>query len=153
VGIRRLSAVLVLVVIASVACTDETQSPTGPSTPPSSAAAPPTKDSGDVDFQLGEFEYSWEGVDIRFSLDGSTGTLDVDNGSGARLGAPGLYAILGDGTRSDATIGDPGGIADGERASFDVTFPASVDETTIGLIVLLFGGNNWGALAPVPTGG
>jgi hypothetical protein len=106
-----------------------------------------------VEFASGEFEYSWSGVDIRFSMDGNGGTLEIDNGSGRRLERPGLYAILGDGSRSDSTIADAGPIAEGERASFEVTFPASVDETTVGLVILLIGGQNWGALAPaVATG-
>jgi hypothetical protein len=151
VGIRRLSATLLVLALLSFACTEAPPPTTGPSANPTTPAAPPTEDSGDVAFEPGEFSYSWSGVDITFSMDGSGGTLDVHNSSGARLGEPGLYAILGDGTRSEGTIGDPGGIADGERVSFDVTFPAGVDETGVGLIVLLFGGNNWGALAPVPA--
>jgi len=110
-------------------------------------------DTGDVPFEPGEFGFAWRGVDIRFSMDGSAGTLEIDNGSGARLGAPGLYAILGDGTRSDATIATAGPIQDGEQVSFDVTFSDGVDETTVGLIVLLIGDKNWGALAPVPVEG
>jgi hypothetical protein len=62
-----------------------------------------------------------------------------------------LYAILGDGTRSDATIADPSPIAEGEQATFDVVFADGVDETTVGLVILLIGGNNWGALAPSPA--
>jgi hypothetical protein len=149
VGARRLFAVLV-VIAALGACTEDTQPPTGP-TPPTSAAVPPSRDPGDVPFEAGEFEYSWNGVDIRFSMSGNGGTLQIDNGSGNRLGAPGLYAILGDGSRSDATIDDPAPIPAGERPSFNASFPDGVDETTVGLIVLLFGGNNWGAMAPTPV--
>jgi len=144
VGARRLFALLAVVAVFG-GCTGDAQPPTGPS----SADAPPTVDTGDVAFEPGEFEYSWRGVDIRFSMGGSMGTLEIDNGSGDRLGAPGLYAFLGDGTRSDATISAPGPIQKGEKASFDVTFSDGVDETTVGLIILLIGDRNWGALEPV----
>jgi hypothetical protein len=108
-------------------------------------------DTGDVLFEPGEFEYSWKGVDFRFSMNGSGGTLEIDNGSGGRLAAPRLYAILGDGSRRDAMIDAAGQIPEGDQASFDVTFPDDVDETSVGLIVLVIGGDNWGALAPVPA--
>lgn len=143
--------VAILVALLSLSCTGDGVDP--PSGPRSTSAgnAPPSVDTGDVEFEPGEFEYSWRGVDIRFSMDGSAGTLRIENGSGGRLAAPGLYAILGDGTRSDATIADPSPIAEGEQATFDVVFADGVDETTVGLVILLIGGNNWGALAPSPA--
>lgn len=143
---------LLLVAGVSTGCTGGTEPPTGP-TPTANGSQPPSVDPGEVEFAPGEFEYSWSGVDIRFSMDGNGGTLRVDNGSGAQLGEPGLYAILGEGSRRDATIDGAAPIAEGEQASFDVTFPDGVDETTVGLVILLFGGNNWGALAPAAVGG
>jgi hypothetical protein len=143
--------VMILVATLSVACTgDDNDPPTGPG-PTSEGIAPPAVDTGDVAFEPGEFEYAWDGVDIRFSMDGSAGTLEIDNGSGRRLAAPGLYAILGDGIRRDATIDDASPIPDGRQASFEVAFPDGVDETTVGLVILLIGGNNWGAMAPTPA--
>ena len=142
---------MILVVTLSVACTgDDVDPPTGPG-PTSEGIVPPSVDTGDVAFEPGEFEYAWNGVDIRFSMDGGAGTLEIDNGTGRRLAAPGLYAILGDGTRRDATIDDASAIPDGRRASFEVVFPDGVDETTVGLVILLIGSNNWGALAPTPA--
>jgi hypothetical protein len=147
---RRLFAAI-LVTTLPVACTgDGVDPPSGPG-PTSAGSAPPSVDTGDVAFEPGEFEYSWNDVDIRFSMDGNAGTIEIDNGSGRRLAAPGLYAILGDGTRRDATIDAAAPIPEGEQAAFDVTFPDGVDETTVGLVILLIGGNNWGALAPAPV--
>lgn len=146
---RRLFAVLAIASLA-LACTGEPE----PSTPPvtsSPSSAPPTVDTGDVRFQPGEWRYLWNEVDIRFSLRGNGGTLQIRNGSARRVAAPGLYAILGDGTRRDATIPDAAPVPVGERASFDVSFPDDVDETSVGLVVLLIGSNNWGALAPLPV--
>jgi hypothetical protein len=150
--VRARRIVVAVVLVLCVACTVDRPAPTGPpSSPPTTPSAPPSVDPGDVAFEPGEFQYEWRRVRIRFSMDGNGGTLEIDNASGSRLGEPGLYAILGDGTRRDGTIGSPAGIPDGEQASFEVTFPSDVDETTVGLIVLLIGGNNWGALAPVPA--
>ncbi len=42
-------------------------------------------------------------------------------------------------------------IPDGESATFEVAFPADVDERTIGLVALLFGDANYGLFAPVPV--
>lgn len=150
-GTRRSFAVL-LICVLSAACTGDGERPEGPGPTSTSAGdSPPSVDTGDVTFEPGEFVFDWNGVDILFSMDGNGGTLDIDNGSGERLGAPGLYVILGDGTRSDGTVDAAAAIPEGEQSSFEVAFPDGVDENTVGLVILLIGGNNWGALAPAPA--
>lgn len=85
------------------------------------------------------------------SFDGSAATMDVRNATGADLASPALYVIAGTGDRVDGIIPDATSIADGESATFRVTFPAEVTPKTIGLVILLFGDSNYGAFAPVPA--
>ena len=67
------------------------------------------------------------------------------------LAAPGLYVIDGTGRREDGTIPDGAPIANGANGTFHVTFPDTVTAKTIGLVILLFGDSNYGAMAPAPT--
>jgi hypothetical protein len=78
-------------------------------------------------------------------LDGSDGTMDVKNDSDNDLDAPGLYVLdAADGHEVDGTVLDAAPVAAGDTASFDVRLDdLSVDD--IGLLVLLFGADNYGA--------
>jgi hypothetical protein len=49
-------------------------------------------------------------------------------------------------------VESPATIPDGETATFTITFPEQVNPDTVGLLVLLFGGSNYGAMKPVPAG-
>jgi hypothetical protein len=105
-----------------------------------------------VEFVPGAFRYEFGGVTAELTLDGSaTGTLDVKNGTGAELAAPALYLITGDDARVDATLADPSAIPDGGQASFQVSFDGPVDVATLGLVILEFGDENYGGMAPVPV--
>ena len=71
--------------------------------------------------------------------------------TGAELAAPSLYLITGDDARVDAAIADAAVIPDGEEAMFQVTFPGEIDVATLGLVILSFGDQNYGGMAPVPV--
>jgi hypothetical protein len=91
------------------------------------------------------YEYANEGLVVTVTLDGSDGTLDVENDSSNDLDPPGLYVLdAADGHEVDGTVLDAAPVAAGDTASFDVQLEdLTVDD--IGLLVLLFGADNYGA--------
>lgn len=145
---------VVLLTLLAAACTgggDEE-----PSAQPTSASCAPgecvvSSDPGNVAYQPGVYEYTFNGVTANFSMDGSTGTLEVKNDSPAEIGKPGMYVISGDDQRYEGSVDAPAVIPQGESATFTVTFPDQVDATSVGLMVVLFGGSNFGAMHPVPV--
>jgi hypothetical protein len=48
-------------------------------------------------------------------------------------------------------VSDAAPVAAGDTAAFTITFPDDVTYDETGLVVLLFGDENWGAFAPVPV--
>jgi hypothetical protein len=145
---RRTILLALLVAAVGIACTggDDDVTATPNTTTPTSP--PPT---GPVHFRSGEYRYEFGGVTATLSFDTGTATMDVTNASGADLEAPGLYVVMGTGSRVDGTVGDASPIADGETATFGVSFPDEVTAKSIGLVILLFGDSNYGAFAPVPA--
>jgi len=143
---------VVLLTLLAAACTgggDE-----APSAAPTSASCAPgecvvNSDTGDISYQPGEYEYTFNGVTATFSL--TSGTLEVKNGSPAEIGKPGMYVISGDDQRYEGSVEAPAVIPEGGSSTFTVTFPDQVDAASVGLMVLLFGGSNFGAMRPVPV--
>ncbi len=152
---RRTVTPIVLVCALGMACTGEDQS-RAPTASGSVACAPgecvTSSDVGDVTYRPGAYRYQFGDVTATLSMDGSVGTLEVVNASGAELGEPGMYVISGNDERYQGTVASPSLIADGETATFDVTFPDAVKPDTVGLVMVLFGGSNFGAMRPVPEG-
>ena len=91
------------------------------------------------------YEYANEGLLVTVGLDGSDGTLEVENDSQHDLDPPGLYVEDAvDGLEVDGEVVDSAPVAAGETATFEVRLDGiSVDD--IGLLVLLFGVDNYGA--------
>jgi hypothetical protein len=91
------------------------------------------------------YEYANEGLLVTVDLDGSDGTLEVENDSEHNLEPPGLYVEDAvDGHEIDGEVVDSEPVAAGETATFDVRLDGiAVDD--IGLLVLLFGADNYGA--------
>jgi hypothetical protein len=91
------------------------------------------------------YEYANEGLLVTVDLDGSDGTLEVENGSEHDLDPPGLYVEdAADGHEIDGEVVDSTPVAAGQTATFDVRLDdITVDD--IGLLVLLFGADNYGA--------
>lgn len=137
--------VLVLLAIALGACTGEddgSAAPTGPS-PTSDVPTPAQTFTGAPGTAV--YEYANEGLLVTLELDGSDGTLEVDNGSASDLGAPGVYVKDAvDGHEIDGEVLASTSVAAGERATFDVTLEGITVED-IGLLVLLFGDDDYGA--------
>jgi hypothetical protein len=145
---RRFVASLLLVAVFATACTSGGD---GQATPTSESPTPPPP-SGAVRFQPGEYSYRFGGITADVTFDASTATLEVKNASGATLAAPSLYVIDRTGARHDRIMVNAGApILDGDSATFEMTFPDEVKPRTIGLVILLFGDSNYGAMAPVPV--
>jgi hypothetical protein len=143
--------VLLTVVCAlATACTGDDGDDAGSTGPTPTESAPPTVDQGPVEFVPGAFRYEFGGVTAELTLDAdAAGTLDVKNASGGELAAPALYLITGQDARVDATIADAAAIPVGDEATFQVSFADPVDIATLGLVILEFGDNNYGGMAPV----
>jgi hypothetical protein len=147
----RTLIVAALSALALLACTGDDLSST-PVATSSDPSPPPTEDPGDVPFVEGEYTYDNQGVVVSLSLDGVTGTLMVENGGESELGPPGLYAFTPSQERVDAEVTPADVTAPGAEATFEVAFPDDLDPADMGLVALLFGDSNWGALSPVPEG-
>jgi hypothetical protein len=139
---------LVCLAIALAACTggdgggNGSTASTGPSTT-SQAPTPAQTFTGAPG--TATYEYANEGLLVTLDLDGSNGTLAVENDSEHDLDPPGLYVEDAvDGHEIDVEVVDSAPVAAGEQASFDVKLDGiTVDD--IGLLVLLFGADNFGA--------
>jgi len=147
----RTLIVAALSALTLFACTGDDPSST-PVATTSEPPPPPTEDPGDVAFAEGEYTYENQGVVVSLSLDGVTGTLTVENGGESELGPPGLYAFTPAQERIDAEVTPADVTAPGDEAMFEVAFPEDLDPADMGLVALLFGDSNWGALSPVPEG-
>jgi hypothetical protein len=94
---------------------------------------------------IATYEYANEGLLVTVDLDGSDGTLEVENDSEHDLDPPDLYVEDAvDGHEIDGEVVASAPVAAGESATFDVRLDdITVDD--IGLLVLLFGADNYGA--------
>lgn len=156
--IRRAAIALALALAAvATACTGDAEP--GPSAAPPSSTEPtpsatplPTRDPGAVEFAEGLFRYGpYNFVTAELRWRGGDGKLIVDNRSGRELGPPALYAVLMDQREVPADVREAAPIPTGGAVRFDVSFPDSVGYDETGLVVLLFGEENWGAFDQVPV--
>lgn len=132
--------------VAGASCTGDTTTTTTDASPTGSPL--PTVDIP-VDFVPGEFVYVNNDVTVHLSWEGGTGELTIENGSGQELAAPSLYAVTPQQQQVSAEIPGAAAIPDGDSVTLEVTFPDSLEGADAGLIALVFGDENWGALSPV----
>jgi hypothetical protein len=131
-------------VFAAAACTGD-----GSSTPSSTSSAPTETPTTPIVITPGEFEYSNAGLVVTLELKTNVGTMEVNNGTDHDLPKPDVYVIDGTtGEQIDGKVLDSAAVAQGDTATFDVQFPRGVDEKSLGLVILLFGSDNYGAFAP-----
>ena len=144
--LRRFVAPVALVGILGAGCTGDGSSVVSSAPPTSSETSTQTAPPS---FTPGEFRYDNAGLVVTLKLQGNTGTMDVDNGSGFGLGKPDVYVLDGlTGKHIDGKVLDAKPIADGATASFPVQFPPEVTPKSLGMVILLFGSDNYGAFAP-----
>jgi hypothetical protein len=92
----------------------------------------------------GTYEYDNAGLRVVVDIDGTSGTMEVDNGTDRELPPPGFYILdARDGTEIDGEVTDPTSIGAGDTASFDIAF-SGIEVKEIGAIALLFGPDNYG---------
>jgi hypothetical protein len=140
---------LLCVAVALGACTGEDGGgdggPTGSTGPSTTSEVPTPAQSFTGAPGTATYEYANEGLLVTVDLDGSDGTLEVENDSEHDLDPPGLYvedAVDGDEIDGEVVASAP--VPAGESATFDVRLDdITVDD--IGLLVLLFGADNYGA--------
>ena len=137
--------VLLLLAMALGACTGDDGDATAPSGPSPTSDVPTPAQTFTGAPGTAVYEYANEGLLVTLELDGSEGTLEVDNGSTNDLDPPDVYVEDAvDGHEIDGEVVNSAPVAAGERATFDVTLDGvTVDD--IGLLVLLFGADNYGA--------
>jgi len=133
--------------VAAVACTGNGSSTGGG--PSGATSAPTATTTTPVVITPGAFRYANAGLVVTLTLKTNTGTMTVDNGSDHDLAKPDLYVLDGStGKQIDGRVVDPQPIAQGAKQTFHVEFPPEVNDKEIGLVILLFGTDNYGAFAP-----
>jgi hypothetical protein len=132
-----LHALVLLILSTTAACTGEPSD----ATPRGSGSPAPTLDVGSQGFI-----YVAPGLEATFELDGDDGLLVVLNETGFALGRPDLYLLdARDGARVSGDVATPSRIPDGATRRFDVTVDGAPERKHVGLVVLLFGADNYGA--------
>jgi hypothetical protein len=93
----------------------------------------------------GRYEYENAGLHVTLDVDGTDGTLEVDNRTGHELEAPDFYILHATepGVRIEGEVTGAEPVPAGETASFEVSFQG-VEVGDIGAIALLFGADNYG---------
>ena len=127
-----------------VACTSDPTETTASSVAPS----PPSTSDVNVTIVPGEWTYDYLGVRATFEWKGGPPILTVKNASGAEVGAPSVYAVTQDQRHVNGKMDLDEPLADGATGTYTVTFPADLTREDVGLIVLMLGDVNWGALSP-----
>jgi hypothetical protein len=91
------------------------------------------------------FTYENAGLKVTADIQGASGTVEVDNATDNDLGPLGLYILDAvDGHEVEVEVQGSVPVPAGQTATFPVSLgEADVDQ--IGLLVLLFGQDNYGA--------
>jgi hypothetical protein len=93
---------------------------------------------------VGTYEYANAGLRVVMHIDGTEGTLEVDNGTDHELPRPDFYILHAlDATRFEGDVVASEPIPAGETAIFDIAFEG-LRVRDIGAIALLFGADNYG---------
>ena len=91
------------------------------------------------------YSYVNNGLEASFTLSGTSGKLEITNGSGNDVGVPAIYSLdPATGDRVEAGVDGASPIADGTSGSYVVTFPDGFDVIAAGFVGLEFGGEDYG---------
>lgn len=145
--IGRSVALAFVSLVAFAACTgdDEPPAATAPPSETSTSAVPTPAETFTGAPGTATYTYALEGLTVTVELDGSEGTMQVENGSEHDLDAPGLYVLDAvDGHEVDGEVLASAPVPADGSATFDVALDG-VGVEDIGLLVLLFGADNYGA--------
>lgn len=143
VSLARGACTVLIVAFVAAACSGGVDAkkgnlPTSPAADATSSTAPRT------------YHYDGEGgVSATLRVVDSRWELSVINKTGRTLEEPSLYALdAEDGGHISATVAGASAMKDTEASDFEVSFEKSVGPDDLGLVLLLFGGENFGPLAP-----
>ncbi len=140
----RFVALVIGSAVLVAGCTSDGEEPNG------TAPTGPTADTGPTPAQTftpGQAVYTYANAGLRVTLDveGTEGTLEVDNGTENELGRPDLYVLDAvDGHEIGLDVAGSEAIPAGDISAFDVDL-GDVDLDRIGLLILLLGRDNYGA--------
>jgi hypothetical protein len=148
--VRFIALALALALVALLtACTDDGDGgePTGPGTGgtgnTTGGVGPTPVTTGPA--ARGTYEYVNAGLRVVVEIDGVEGTMEVENGTDHDLPDPDFYILdARDGTQIEGEVAEPDSIPTGETVTFDISFEG-IEVRNIGLLVLLFGTDNFGA--------
>jgi hypothetical protein len=136
-------------VLAAVACTNGGTSRSISPGSGSGSTAPTAVPTTQVAITPGEFRYVNAGLVVTLTLKTNIGTMVVDNGADHDLAKPDLYVLDGStGKRIDGKVLNAQPVPQGGKQTFKVQFPPEVNDKELGLVILLFGPDNYGAFAP-----
>ena len=147
---RRVTAalgltVLALTVLALTGCTGG-DDPTEPSEGSPKTSPPPITSTDSYVFT------DAAGIEARLKIEGEGALLTLTNDTGAELPEPGVFVLdARDGVRTDWHVLDASAVAEGET-EWVVERPPEPGAKNIGLVVLLFGGEDYGAFVPPQPG-
>jgi hypothetical protein len=150
--LRRVSVPLLALFLAFTgsACTEGDGGASAVPTTPSLSGGVVSEDTGETEFLPGRFIYQFNSITAQAAFEGNVATMNIRNGTGSDLGAPSVYVVGTDDRRYDGMVEGAAPVADGDQVILEFTFPEPVMPQTIGLVVLSFGDDNVGAMAPVP---
>jgi hypothetical protein len=146
--IGRSVALAVVSLVLLAACDDNEERPaatasTGGGTTSSAVPTPAETFTGAPG--TASYTYAMDGLTVTVELDGSEGTMEVENETEHDLDAPDLYVRdAADGHEIDGEVLASAPVPAGTSATFDVALDGiGVDD--IGLLVLMFGADDYGA--------
>jgi hypothetical protein len=149
-ALRSFGLPTLLAAVLLAACTKSDASPP-PSPSGSGGSTQASSPTPSFSQPPGDYTYENAGViaSVKYAPDKST--LSVTNHTGAEIPAPGIYMLdARDGHRIAGTVDNSVPVQTGTSKDFNVTFAQQVDETNVGLMILLIGHANYGAFVP-PT--
>lgn len=151
----RATAVIGVAVLSMAACTRDDASPDAGQGSPRTSPPPVTSAEAYVFTDAA-------GIEARLTLDGeSEGLGEVDgavlvvvNETPTELPEPGIFVLdARDGARTPWTVVGSAPVPPGDRAEFAVERPSVPEAKHLGLVVMLFGGEDYGAFVPPRPGG
>ena len=147
-ALRHMSAVAFLALMlapALAACTSG-DDPTEPSEGPPQTSPPPITSTDSYVFT------DAAGIEARLTIEEVGAVLTLTNDTGAPLPKPGIFVLdARDGVKALWTVVDPSSVPEGET-EWQVERAPVPEAKHIGLVVLLFGGEDYGAFVPPQPG-
>jgi hypothetical protein len=146
--IGRSVAIALVSLLALAACTGDDDPPAATASPDgetSTSAAPTPAETFTGAPGTATYTYALDDLTVTVELDGSEGTMRVENGSEHDLDAPDLYVLdATDGDEVDGEVLASAPVPAGGSATFNVALDG-IGVEDVGLLVLLFGADNYGA--------